>query len=72
MLDLDLDACAARRCKRSSEGTYYGIPLCDSHWSLICTLLPEMGAVQAIRNLLPREARGLVLVPAPREEEESP
>jgi len=69
MHDLDPDACAARRCRQPSEGTYYGIPLCDPHWERVCTLRPRLGAVQAIRNLLSQERQGQVIQRPPLEEQ---
>lgn len=33
MADIDKDKCNVKHCRRYAEIYYYGVPLCDEHWT---------------------------------------
>ena len=35
--DLDQDVCAVGGCKTESHMFAFGVPVCDWHWSIVCT-----------------------------------
>lgn len=56
-LDLDLDVCAIKGCKRGSELFAYAIPICDWHWSIACQRRRQDGMPDVLRDMLPRRDR---------------